>query len=122
MMKIMVIRAIKWIKEKFLIISITTVIYFWGVWASLGLIFGYLATKYFSGPMEKERGKMPSLRMSIGKYNLHVHHWLVAASCLLTFQFSGILDPNNFIFWLGGGMALQGILCYNDWYKIVYKN
>jgi len=120
-MKLMVKKVIIWIKQKFLILSLVTVICFWGIWASLGLTLGYFITKYFSGPIEREKGRFPSLRLPIGKYKLHLHHWVVATSCIVTLCTSGILSPNNFFFWIGGGMALQGILCYNDWYKIVYR-
>jgi len=120
-MRLMVIRAIIWIKQKFLILFLVAVIYFWGLWASLGLTLGYFLTKYFSGPIEREKGRFPSLRLSIGRYKLHLHHWMVAISFIVTLCIGGILSPNNFLFWMGGGMALQGILCYNDWYKIVYR-
>jgi len=114
-------KAIRWLKEKFLIISILAVIYFWGIWASFGLIFGYFSFKYLSGPAEKMRGKIPSIRLPLGKYRLHLHHWLMTIVCLLILKLTGIFDLNSFLFWVGGGVALQGVLCYSDWYKIIYK-
>lgn len=115
-------KAIRWIKEKFLIISILAVIYFWGIWASCGLVAGYFFTRYFAGPAEKIRGKMPSLNMiPLGKYRLHLHHWVLATSCLIIFELTGLLNSSSFIFWMGGGAALQGVLCYGDWYKIIYR-
>lgn len=115
-------RIIHWIKEKFLILSIVAVIYFWGIWASLGLIFGYLTTKYFAGPAEKIRGRSPSLnKIPLGKYRLHLHHWILATSCLIVFRLTGIFDSSSFIFWMSGGAVLQGVLCYGDWYRVVYR-
>lgn len=121
MVKETALKIIGWIRRKLFIISLATITYFWGLYATIGLIIGYFTTKFFSGSAEAKKGRIPSLRLSIKGYKLHLHHWLLAASCLVALEFSGILNPNNFLFWLGGGMALQGLLCYNDWYKIVYK-
>lgn len=115
------LKIIKWIRRKLFIISLAAITYFWGLYATIGLIIGYFTTKFFSGAAEMKKGRIPSLRLSIKGYKLHLHHWMVAISFIVTLCIGGILSPNNFLFWMGGGMALQGILCYNDWYKIVYR-
>lgn len=109
------------IKKRFLITSIVAIIYFWGIWASFGLVFGYFLSKYCSGPAERIRGVAPSIKFSLGRYRLHFHHWLLSLSCLIPLKIYGVFDWNSFALWVFGGMALQGVLCYSDWYKIIYK-
>ncbi|PIQ92669.1 MAG: hypothetical protein COV69_01865 [Parcubacteria group bacterium CG11_big_fil_rev_8_21_14_0_20_39_14] len=111
----------KWLKEKLLIFSIVAVIYFWGVWASLGLTLGYLVSRFFAGKNEKMEGRIPSLKIPLWKYRFHLHHWLAVGGAMIAVKIYGIFDLNSFFFWLGGGVVLQGILCYNNWHKVIYR-
>jgi len=87
-----------------------------------GIIFGYLAAKYLSGKETGQSGIMRSLILHIGNWKLHLHHWLFASGIILSALFLNFHLPlTNFSFGLLGGFAFQGIYCYSDWHKIIFK-
>lgn len=83
-----------------------------------GGIIGFLIAKIFAGKKEGEKGLIGSIKFSIGKYKIHLHHWIIA-TLVLVFLFS-IGVYNNFVYGLFFGIIVQG-LCYRDFYKIIYK-
>jgi len=87
-----------------------------------GAIFGYLLGKIFSGQETGKGGIMKSLAFEIGNYRLHLHHWFVTLTVLVSiiiFNFS--LPFPQFIWGVGGGLILQGVTCYSDWSRIIIR-
>ncbi len=84
------------------------------------LVSGYLIAKYLGSKKSGERGKVPSVRLYMGKYRLHLHHWLisVAAMALPLLRGWGTF-PAELYYGLGCGIAVQGIYCYSDWHRIL---
>jgi len=80
-----------------------------------GMVIGYFSALFFSP-------KIKSLVLNLGKYKLHLHHWLLALVILpliLFYNISSILAQlaSGFL----GGLVFQGIICYNDWHRIIVK-
>ncbi len=84
------------------------------------LVSGYLIAKYLGSKKIGERGKVPSVRFYMGKYKLHLHHWLIsiAAMALPLLRGWGTF-PAELYYGLGCGIAFQGIYCYSDWHRIL---
>jgi len=88
----------------------------------LGVLMGYFTAKLLSGEEPGIPGKVKSLRFGIGKYQLHLHHWVICLGILISgltlkfFPFSPQLSCG-----ILGGVIFQGITCYPDWYKILSK-
>ena len=80
-----------------------------------GMVIGYLVTDFFA-----ERAD--SIKIRVGKYRIHLHHWMFALSGLAVVFLANIqhLFP-PFILGLGGGCLFHGIYCYNDWHRILKK-
>ena len=80
-----------------------------------GVIVGYVIAKCFSS-------KTGSIQIPLGKYKIHLHHWLSALIGLSIVIISGtyVFFP-MFALGFGVGFLLQGIHCYNDWYQILKK-
>jgi len=60
-----------------------------------------------------------SLRLRVGSYTIHFHHWLylsLIGSCSYYFDYQSNVIP---FFCIGG--AMQGIINYHDWYLVVTK-
>jgi len=78
----------------------------------LGMIAGYLVAQYFSD-------KADSIEIPIGKYKIHLHHWLIALVGLVIVFLTNVQNVlPSFFLGLGGGSLFHGIYCYTDWYRI----
>jgi hypothetical protein len=85
-----------------------------------GMILGYLLTDFFSGKEAGLQGKMKSLAFDIGRWRIHLHHWLCGFGLLVSLLLINLPLP-QFSFGILGGMIFQGISCYPDWHKIVVR-
>jgi hypothetical protein len=108
---------LKLLKTKFFY-GIPLAIFSWEIY--FGVISGYLLAKFFSGRKTGEKGKIGSLIFDLGKWEVHLHHWLCGLVVLLiAFHMNFSLTGISFGFL--GGFIFQGIFCYSDWYKIISK-
>ena len=84
-----------------------------------GLV-GFIAAKWGAGKREGKPGKVSSIVISWRKYQLHLHHWILASciSIVCALQGAYMITPELFHGFLGG-LVFQGIYCYGDWYRIV---
>ena len=91
--------------------------------SSVGYFIGYL----FGGPRTGVQGLVDSVILSLGTWQLHLHHWLLSLLFLL-FLFFFIrkkfrLPALVFTFFFGffTGLLAQGIIMYDDWHQILFK-
>lgn len=100
-----------------------------GIWISylfyFGSVFGYLLGKYSGGDSVGSKGKIISIKFSVGKYIVHLHHWIFALLFLAIATFQGFLQSAPSLFWsttgFFTGLIFQEVLCYRDWYRIIKK-
>jgi hypothetical protein len=59
-----------------------------------------------------------SLRIPVGRYFLHVHHWLYCLALFAALFFADSTEP--YICGFLAGSILQG-LTYRDWYLVLYQ-
>ncbi len=85
-----------------------------------GIISGYLLTDFLSGKEAGLQGKIKSLAFNIGKWKIHLHHWLCGLGILVSLFFINLSLP-SFSFGILGGLIFQGIFCYSDWHRIIIK-
>ncbi len=81
----------------------------------LGMVLGYFAADLFSS-------RIKSVIFNIGRYRLHLHHWLlclVILSFVVFYEFSPL--PIYFSSGILGGLIFQGVFCYSDWHRILTK-
>jgi len=98
---------------------------------SASLIFGYLyflissisayvITKYLGAKETAQSSKIPSVVLPLGKYRLHLHHWLIASAGMAVVLIQGPwVFPSGLLYGVLGGIAFQGVDCYDDWHKIL---
>ena len=83
-------------------------------------LLGFLVAKYLAGHTVGKPGRMKSFKIPLGRYKLHLHHWLISSGVIAFSLTKGIPFIPAEVFWgFLSGLALQGIYCYNDWYKIL---
>ena len=83
----------------------------------VALFFGVLFWSVIAGRFEGDRLER-SLRIPLGCYYLHVHHWLY---CLGAMGGLYLLDLDHpWAYGLLSGSVMQG-LTYRDWYLLLYR-
>ncbi|MFA6908871.1 MAG: hypothetical protein WC289_03200 [Patescibacteria group bacterium] len=80
-------------------------------------IVGYALVSYTSGKKEGARGRIPSLRIPVGDYYVHIHHWMWSLAIVAVLILVQFWHPIVYGFLLG--IMLQGF-SYKDFYKIFY--
>jgi len=94
----------------------------------LGIGSGYSSASFLGGKTVDAIGKIPSLILNIGDWQLHLHHWLISFGLLLfllSFLIKRYKLPASLTFFSFGflaGLILQGIFGYSDWHQILIKN
>lgn len=87
-----------------------------------GIIFGYFLGKFLSGKKTGKPGVIRSIILNFGNYKLHLHHWILSLGILIFSLLTSFSPPfSQFSLSFLGGFALQGIICYPDWHRILIK-
>lgn len=82
-----------------------------------GIIIGFYITKMLSGKREGEEGIIHSFQFDIGKYHVHLHHWIIAIIILTILLIIGYY--HDLVYGILIGLLIQG-LTYRDFYKIIF--
>ena len=82
---------------------------------------GFLLVKYFGGKTAGKSGRMRSHFIPLGRYKIHLHHWLLSSCAIIIFTvFKGIhILPSDLFYGFFGAIVFHGIYCYSDWYRIL---
>lgn len=98
---------------------------------SASLIFGYLyflitsisaymITKYLSAKETAQSSKIPSVVLPLGKYRLHLHHWLIASAGIAVVLIQGAwFLHSDLVYGALSGIAFHGVHSYDDWHRIL---
>ncbi len=87
----------------------------------LGVILGYLCGMFFAGKYDGHQ-RVKSIIFNIGKYRLHLHHWLVCLVILvpaLLYNFFPFLP--QFFSGILGGLIIQDLHLDDDWHRVLTK-
>jgi hypothetical protein len=108
------------VKKVITILSLSSVGIILGYLSLMSGLLGFLAAKYLAGNTDGKPGRIKSFTIPLGSHKLHLHHWLLSLGIIAL----GLIKSISFIpleVFCGflGGLALQGIYCYNDWHKIL---
>lgn len=87
-----------------------------------GILFGYLMSRVFAGKQTGQQGLLKSLTFQVGKYRLHLHHWLIGVGVFISGIWYLTLPFPQFSFGFLGGCIYHGIFSYSDWHKIIKKD
>ena len=86
-----------------------------------GIVIGYILCKIFCNIFIKN-GKIESIFIDIGKWKVHLHHWIMGIILLAIVWIIDYFYLPTFFAGFVCGIILQDIYDYNDWYKILVKN
>lgn len=88
----------------------------------LGCVAGFAICKVCGGAESGLQGRVRSIIIPLRTHELHLHHWLLSAVATVTSAIQGfsLIAPGLF-YGVLGGLILQGILCYDDWHRIIKR-
>ncbi len=82
---------------------------------------GFLLSKYLGSKTIGEPSKIRSYFIPLGKYKIHLHHWLLSSCVMIGFAvFEGAyVLTSNLVYGFFGAIVFHGIYFYSDWYKVL---
>ena len=82
---------------------------------------GFLLVKYLGSKTVGEPSKVRSYFIPLGKYKIHLHHWLLSSGVIIVFVvFKGTyVLPSDLVYGFFGAIVFHGIYYYSDWYKVL---
>lgn len=89
---------------------------------ALGLLLGFLTSKYLAGKSAGEKGKLGSIVIPFRGSRIHLHHWLYSLWLMGISFVTGVYFLSPIItYGFLGGLAFQGIYSYGDWHVILIR-
>ena len=84
---------------------------------------GFLIAKYSGGKEDGIQGRVRSIIIPLGKFRLHLHHWLVFSLMMFIGLIKSIFIyiPPEIFYGLLSGLAWQGVYSYGDWHRVIYR-
>lgn len=88
----------------------------------LGCAVGFAICKVCGGTESGIQGRVRSIIIPLRNHELHLHHWLLSLVATVTSAIQGfsLIAPGLF-YGILGGLIIQGIMCYDDWHRIVRR-
>ena len=110
------------LRKRLVLLSLVPAGFSLGYLFYLGCAAGFAVCKVCGGTESGLQGRVRSIIIPIRSHELHLHHWLLSAVATATSAIHGfsLVTPGLF-YGVLGGLMLQGILCYNDWHRIVKR-
>lgn len=112
----------KIVKKMLPAVVLATTFHYSSVFA-IGLLFGYLATRFYCKKMGIDEESGDKIFLDIGKnWTIHLHHWIMGVIFIIFISLSGWSRELPIFFW-GAlfGMMAQDIYDYNDWHEVLIK-
>jgi len=105
-------------KRNFVVLSMssTALIVFGHLFFLASWSVGFLIAKILGSKETGSPSKIPSVILPLGICRVHLHHWLISTAVMafvLPWFFHSVV-----LYGFLGGVALQGIYCYDDWHRI----
>jgi hypothetical protein len=109
-------------RKKIILISVTAVFIFLGIFSYQTWFAVFVGTKLLSGRRDGKQGIARSIIIPWRNYRLHLHHWLLALIIGGVLALKGLCFPTPEIFYGGlSAVVFQGIYCYEDWHRIIKR-
>lgn len=84
----------------------------------ISIILGFAFWNFFAGKYEGDKLER-SFRPKVGKYRVHIHHWIYCCIILVIFILVRVYNP--ILLGLLIGLIIQG-LSYKDRFVVIYRD
>ena len=108
-------------KRKVTLVALLSTCIILGYLSFIAWFVGFLLTKYLGSKKVGEPSKIRSYFIPLGKYKIHLHHWLLSSLAIIIFTvFKGAyILPSDLFYGFFGAIVFHGIYYYSDWYRIL---
>lgn len=79
---------------------------------------GFALCEFFAGKRERAEGLLPSMIFHLGRYNFHLHHWIIGLAVMIILFYNKYY--NVFVHGFLVGVIVQG-MTYHDFYNVITK-
>lgn len=109
------------VKRKITLVALFATCIILGYLSFIAWSAGFLLSKYLGSKTIGEPSKIRSYFIPLGKYRIHLHHWLLSSGVIIAFAvFDGsYVLPSNLVYGFFGAIVFHGIYSYSDWYKVL---
>jgi hypothetical protein len=109
------------VKKKVTLVVLLATCIILGYLSFIAWSVGFLLVKYLGSKTVGEPSKVRSYFIPLGKYKIHLHHWLLSSGVIIAFVvFKGAyVLPSNLVYGFFGAIVFHGIYSYSDWYKVL---
>jgi len=109
------------VKKKVTLVVLLATCIVLGYLSFIAWFAGFLLTKYLGSKTVGKPSKVRSYFIPLGKYRIHLHHWLLSSCAIIVFAvFKGTyILPSDLFYGFFGAIVFHGIYCYSDWYKVL---
>ncbi len=109
------------VKRKITLVALLATCIVLGYLSFIAWSVGFLLTRYLGSKTIGEPSKIRSYFIPLGKYKIHLHHWLLSSCVIIGFAvFKGAyVLPSNLVYGFFGAIVFHGIYFYGDWYKVL---
>ncbi len=113
------LRRRAWRKRNVIVLSTSSValIVFGHLFFLVSWSLGFIVAKILGSKETGSPSKIPSVILPLGICRVHLHHWLISSAAMAFAVLLWSFPPVVFYGFLGG-VALQGIYCYDDWHRV----
>jgi hypothetical protein len=106
--------------KKFLSVIVLATSFCYSFLFAIGLVFGYIGCRIFQKKFV-EKGKIDPVFIDCGKWKVHFHHWLQGIILLILVWIIDWFYLPKFFAGVIGGIIVQDIYDFNDWYKVILR-
>jgi len=109
------------VKRKVTLVVLLSTCIILGYLSFIAWSVGFLLVKYLGSKTVGEPSKLRSHFIPLGKYRIHLHHWLWSSCVIIVFAVfkDAYVLPSDLFYGFFGAIVFHGIYCYSDWYKIL---
>ncbi len=109
------------VKKKVTLVVLLATCIILGYLSFIAWSVGFLLVKYLGSKTVGEPSKIRSYFIPLGKYEIHLHHWLLSSGVIIVFVvFKGTyVLPSDLVYGFFGAIVFHGIYYYSDWYKVL---
>ena len=95
--------------------------FYYSITFTTGVILGYILCRLFCH-LFVHKGKVDSIFFDIGKWKVHLHHWIMGLGVLGLVWVIDYFYLPTFFAGVVVGVIIQDIYDYNDWHQVIMRN
>ena len=91
-----------------------------GYFFVISALLGFLLTRCLASKTAGGKGRIKSVIVPFGKWQVHFHHWIISSWVIVIGLATNVHFFTPVVFCgFFSGLVFHGIFCYSDWHRII---